>query len=155
MSMYFENRNIYQKARETAGLTQEAVAELLAVSVESIRAYESGVRLPKNTVVDKMAVIFHTDWLPIQHLLLDELAGKYLPKPQVGFTLSQATLWFIKELETCRTLTPRLVEITYSNMLQTEQKAEFDELMQGFFLLAGAVLTLQFCDKGVSYGKSA
>ena len=39
-----ESRNIYQTARKAAGLTQEAAAEQLAVSVESLRAYENGYR---------------------------------------------------------------------------------------------------------------
>ena len=34
-----DNGNIYQAARKAAGLTQEAAAERLAVSVESMRAY--------------------------------------------------------------------------------------------------------------------
>jgi len=122
--MYYESSNIYQKAREATGMTQEAVAELLEVSVESVRAYESGIRKPKNKTVDQMAVIFQADWLPIQHLLLDDLAGKYLPKPMIGFTLSQATLWFIKELDECLVLKPRLLEIAYSNMFGSEQMAE-------------------------------
>ena len=37
--------NIYQTARKAAGLTQEAAAERLALSVESLRAYETGDRL--------------------------------------------------------------------------------------------------------------
>ena len=42
--------NIYQTARKAAGLTQEAAAERLAVSDTSIRAYESGERLPGDDV---------------------------------------------------------------------------------------------------------
>ena len=37
-----ENRNIYQSARELKGLTQEAAAERLDISVETIGAYEQG-----------------------------------------------------------------------------------------------------------------
>lgn len=35
-----EYRNIYKIARRTAGFTQEAAAERLGISVESVRAYE-------------------------------------------------------------------------------------------------------------------
>ena len=46
--------NIYQTARKAAGLTQEAAAERLAVSDTSIRAYESGERLPGDDIVARI-----------------------------------------------------------------------------------------------------
>ena len=44
--MQDNSRNIYQTARKSAGLTQEAAAERLAVSLTSLRAYEGGERVP-------------------------------------------------------------------------------------------------------------
>lgn len=41
-----EYRNIYKTVRLRTGLTQESAAERIGVSVESIRAYESGRRIP-------------------------------------------------------------------------------------------------------------
>ena len=43
--------NIYQTARKSAGLTQEAAAERLAVSLTSLRAYEGGERVPAGDVL--------------------------------------------------------------------------------------------------------
>ena len=45
-----ECRNIYKKARRSAGLTQEAAAERLGISVESVRAYETGQRASRPTM---------------------------------------------------------------------------------------------------------
>lgn len=53
-----ECRNIYKKARRVAGLTQEAAAERLGISVESVRAYETGQRIPPNDVVEDMVVCY-------------------------------------------------------------------------------------------------
>ena len=61
-------RNIYQTARKAAGLTQEAAAEQLAVSVESLRAYETGHRVPPNDVVERMVVCYDKQYLAYQHL---------------------------------------------------------------------------------------
>ena len=61
-------RNIYQTARRAAGLTQEAAAEHLAVSVESLRAYENGYRVPPNDVVSRMVEIYDKQYLAYQHL---------------------------------------------------------------------------------------
>lgn len=44
-----EYRNIYKTARRAAGMTQEAAAERLGISVESVRAYETGQRIPPTT----------------------------------------------------------------------------------------------------------
>ena len=41
-----DRRNIYKIAREARGLTQEAAAEKLGISDSSIRAYETGQRIP-------------------------------------------------------------------------------------------------------------
>ena len=52
--MAHDARTIYQIARKTAGLTQEAAAERLALSVESLRAYETGQRIPGNDIAAAM-----------------------------------------------------------------------------------------------------
>lgn len=39
-------KNIYQAAREAAGMTQERAAELIGLSVESIRSYETEKKNP-------------------------------------------------------------------------------------------------------------
>ncbi len=44
--MLKKSQNIYKTYRKCAGLTQELAAERIFVSVETIRAYESGRRIP-------------------------------------------------------------------------------------------------------------
>ena len=46
MSMQDNCRNIYKTARLAAGLTQERWAEVLGISTESVRLYETGRGLP-------------------------------------------------------------------------------------------------------------
>ena len=58
-----EYRNIYKICRKSAGFTQEAAAERLGISVESLRAYETGQRVPPDEVVETMP--------PVQCLLPD------------------------------------------------------------------------------------
>ena len=76
-----ENRNIYQTARKAAGLTQEAAAEQLAVSVESLRAYENGYRIPPNDVVARMVVCYDKVFVAYQHLQEStELMARVVPQ---------------------------------------------------------------------------
>ena len=91
--MAHDARNIYQIARKTAGLTQEAAAERLALSVESLRAYETGQRIPGNDVVSMMMSVYSAQYLGIQHV---QAAGAPLPAcvqdVQVGQSLETSTL---------------------------------------------------------------
>ena len=53
-----EYRNIYKICRKSAGFTQEAAAERLGISVESLRAYETGQRVPPDEVVETMSDLY-------------------------------------------------------------------------------------------------
>lgn len=76
-----ENRNIYKSARRSAGLTQEAAAERLGISVESVRAYETAQRIPPNDVVERMVVCYNTQYLAYQHLHeTNELMARVVPE---------------------------------------------------------------------------
>ena len=78
--MVQEYRNIYQIARESAGLTQEKSSELMDISVDSLRAYEGGKRIPPDRIVIKMIEIYNTQYLAYQHLKTSaEVGQKYLP----------------------------------------------------------------------------
>ena len=47
--------NLYASCRRRTGMTQEAWAEKLNISVESVKRYETDVRIPPIPVVRKMA----------------------------------------------------------------------------------------------------
>ena len=73
-------RNIYKAAREARGLTQEAAAERLGISDSSIRAYETGQRIPPNDVVDDMVLAYDSQLLGIQHLRASaDMARRIVP----------------------------------------------------------------------------
>ena len=75
-----ECRNIYKKARRAAGFTQEAAAEQLGISVESIRAYETGQRTPPYNVVGQMVICYDAQRLAVQHLLdTNAVAARIIP----------------------------------------------------------------------------
>lgn len=73
-------RNIYKAAREARGLTQEAAAERMGISDSSIRAYETGQRIPPNDVVDDMVLAYDSQLLGIQHLRASaDMARRIVP----------------------------------------------------------------------------
>ena len=56
-------QNIYQSAREGAGLTQEKAAERLGWSVRNLQAIEQGDRTPTPVRVAEMAEVYRAPWL--------------------------------------------------------------------------------------------
>ena len=60
--------NIYQAARKEGCLTQEQAAERLDVSDTTVKAWEQGARVPDNETVARMAELYGTPWLALEHL---------------------------------------------------------------------------------------
>ena len=60
--------NIYQAARKESCLTQEQAAERLEVSETTVKAWEQGMRVPDNETVARMAELYETPWLALEHL---------------------------------------------------------------------------------------
>lgn len=81
--MSYNDTNIYKAARLKAGKTQEAAAEALGISVESIKAYESYGRIPPAGVVDRMCVVYDALYLAYQHNRIASGEVKVVPEIQV------------------------------------------------------------------------
>ena len=76
-----EGRNIYYNARRTAGLTQERWAEMLGVSVESVRLYEAGANMPSDEIALRMAEAAGQQIICYWHLInKSRIAGRLLPE---------------------------------------------------------------------------
>ena len=89
-----ETRNIYKACRKAAGLTQEAAAERLGISVESLRAYETGQRVPPDEVVEAMSDLYNTLYLIVRHVReKSAMYGRVVPEvPQIGVLEASAKL---------------------------------------------------------------
>ena len=89
--------NIYQTARLAAGLTQERAAELLDASVESIKAYETGQRLPPDARVAAMADVYGSPGLRLQHARATDELG-VLPEEEAPLVLSRVTVTLVRTM---------------------------------------------------------
>lgn len=136
--------NIYQSCRNTAGITQERAAELVGVSVESIRDYEGGKRLPPNHIVAKMIEIYGTPYLAIQHINLSAKdLSAYLPEVTVT-DLPQAVLRLQKELNDFIKCKDELIDITYDNVIGDDERPRFDAILKEMEDVASAIMSLKF-----------
>lgn len=95
MSMY--DQNIYKTARLKSGKTQEAAAEALGISVESLKAYERYARIPPSPVVDGMCIIYDAIYLAYQHNRISSGDIKVVPEIE-PVSLERATIALIRRV---------------------------------------------------------
>ena len=145
-----ECRNIYKKARRVAGLTQEAAAERLGISVESVRAYETGQRIPPNDVVEDMVVCYDYQRLAFQHLHeTNTLAAKVVPQLEERTLLETAIRIYnrLRRLEKGGAV-ERLLDIAEDGQIDNEERPEFEEILTELRDLVRFGMELEiFCPK--------
>lgn len=143
------NGNIYQVARRAAGLTQEAAAERLAVSDTSMRAYETGQRLPGDDVVARMCAVYNTQYLGLQHLqlkshLLPECIQEARPEP-----LPVAVLKLVRRVmafaEAHRS--DQLMAIAEDGVIDDDERAQFLAITAELGEIVQAALALQYAEE--------
>ena len=139
-----EYRNIYQIARESTGLTQERASELLDISVDSVRAYEGGKRVPPDRVVIKMIEIYNAQYLAYQHLKTSaEVGQKYLPNIEIK-ELPIAMLRLQKEVSDFIKLKDEMIEITCDGIIDDEEKPRWEKIMKELDDVVEAIMALKF-----------
>lgn len=139
-----ENRNIYQIARESAGLTQEKAAELLDISIESLRGYEGFKRIPPNKIVVKMIEIYNTQHLAIQHIRNNsEDLQSYLPNVNIK-DLPTAILRLQKEVTDFLRVKDDLVDITCDGIIDDSERPKYDIILKELDDIAEAIMSLKF-----------
>lgn len=141
-------RNIYQIAREGAGITQERAAELIGLSVESIRSYESEKRVPADDTVIKMVDIYNANYLAYQHLKYKTQVGNRILPEVEEMPLSEAALRMIHELNDCMNYQASIVEIAMDGKVDESEKEEWTEVRQRCKSLCRAIFALQFSKEG-------
>lgn len=139
------DKNIYQTARELKGLTQEAAAERLDISVESISAYETGRRRPPDSTVLRMAQIYDFPYLCYQHLQSGDLAC-VLPELQ-PYPLQEAAMRLFRLVSRFARdqRTEKLLEIAEDGVIDEEELPVFREIMAELQAIVESVLSLGFC----------
>lgn len=139
-------RNIYQIARESTGLLQEKSSELLDISVDSLRAYEGGKRIPPNNVVLKMIEIYDSQYLAYQHLQISDAVGhKYLPELQIS-DLAQAVLVFLDECDDLEKVKKLMIKISRNNAVDEDEKEDWEKVKNEIQDVVAAGMTLMFID---------
>lgn len=148
-----EYKNIYKTCRKAAGFTQEAAAERLGISVESLRAYETGQRVPADDMVDLMSILYNSMYLIVQHSR--EKSAMYrsvVPEVQPRTVLEASAkltnrIFAFADSHADR----RLLRIAEDNVIDAGERVEFDSIMEDLQEIVEAALELrcanQICGK--------
>lgn len=145
-----EYRNIYKTSRKAAGLTQESAAERLGISVESLRAYEGGQRIPPNEVVELMVILYNAQHLAYQHLReTNAMYGRVVPEvPQCSVLEASARLtnriYAFADSHADR----RLMRMAEDNVIDPVERPEFDAILEELQEIVEAALELRCARQG-------
>lgn len=147
--MQDKSRNIYYNARKAAGLTQERWAEMLGLSVEAVRQYETDRITPSDDVVARMAELSMLHALGYWHLRnKSRLAAEQLPAVE-RMPLAQAVcqlLVTISEFETHHR-GDRLMKIAADGKVDELEAREFGEILSELNVIVQAAMQLKFAEQ--------
>lgn len=141
-------RNIYKSARQAAGLTQERWAEVIGISVESVRLYETGRGLPSDEVVTRMAEVSVMPVLGYWHLKgKSAVANDILPEVE-RVALPQAVVQLLVAIRNFKEDAGELLAIAADGVIAFEESALFCEILQKLDEIIRAALTVKYAEGG-------
>ena len=153
--MQESSRNLYFNARRTAGLTQERWAELLGISVESVRLYESGANLPSDEIALKMAEATGQQIICYWHLLhKSKVAAELLPEVETK-PLPEAVLdLLVKVQDFSRNGMLDLLRIASDGRIDIEERASYNSALDQLKALLRAGLHVEYAEEGRSCNRN-
>lgn len=147
--MQSEYRNIYQDVRKTAGLTQERWAELLGISVDAVRQYETDRILPGDEVVLRMAEASGQQIVCYWHLLhKSRVAAELFPEldrrrlPEAVLSLLVAVDKF--QGDGLRELT----RIAADGKVSPEERDDYQAALEQLRVVVRTALGIEFAEEG-------
>ena len=138
--------NIYASCRRRTGMTQEAWAEKLDVSVESVKRYETDVRIPPLHIVKAMADLSGDESLAYRFLAKTTQELDVLPDID-SVNLQAATIRLMNRMArfASKARDRQLLEIAEDGIISADEKPLYDEIMDELSGLVSAFYQLRYC----------
>lgn len=147
--MKSEYRNIYYNARSAAGLTQERWAEMLGISVESVRQYETNRTIPGEEIVKRMADLAAIPLLCYWHLCSkSSLAADLLPDIEV-LPLPQAVVQLLASIRSfeAKHRDDNLLEIAADGRVDQLERRVYEQILGELDAIVRAATQLRYAEK--------
>ena len=142
-------RNIYYNARHASGLTQERWAEVLGISVESIRLYESGANMPSDEIALRMAEVAGQQIICYWHLLRkSKIAASELP-PVERLPLAQAVVQLLARMRDFERnhRYDDLLQIAEDGRVDPEELPQFKEIVRDLHGIVQAAMQIDYAER--------
>lgn len=138
--------NLYASCRRRTGMTQEAWAEKLNISVESVKRYETGVRIPPIPVVRKMADLCGDALVGYKYIVKVSQELEVLPDID-SVNLQAATIRLMNRMArfAAKARDRQLMEIAEDGIISADEKPLYDEIMDELSGLVSAFYQLRYC----------
>ena len=149
-----ENKNLYQRTRESLGLTREEASDLLmTMSPERIEKIESERSMPHPDEVLLMSDKYKQPTLCNYYCANQcPIGAQYVPEVKVK-DLAQIVLETIASLNTMQKQKDRLIEITVDGKITGDELADFVHIQEELEKISIAVETLQlWCERMLDTG---
>lgn len=137
--------NIYALCRRRTGMTQEAWAEKLDVSVESVKRYETDVRIPPLHIVKAMADLSGDESLAYRFLAKTTQELDVLPDIEM-INLQAATIRMMNRMArfAAKARDRQLMEIAEDGIISEEEQPLYAEIMDELTGIITAFYQLKF-----------
>lgn len=146
--MAVDCQNIYKNARKSTGMTQEKAAQLLNVSVDSLRDYEQSQRPVPSDVASAMCDVYQAPYLAVQHLRRSsELGKRVVPEIQLK-DLPEAVLSVLAAVQRFIVKRDAMIEIVADGKIEEDEQAEWNEIMDRMNNLFVAMANMRFSKGG-------
>ena len=138
--------NLYASCRRRTGMTQEAWAEKLNISVESVKRYETDVRIPPIPVVRKMADLCGDALVGYKYIVKVSQELEVLPDID-SVNLQAATIRLMNRMArfASKARDRQLLEIAEDGIISADEKPLYDEIMDELSGLVIAFYQLRYC----------
>ena len=149
-----ENKNIYQRTRETLNLTREEASDLLqTMSPERIEKIESERSMPHPDEVLLMSDQYRQPALCNYYCANQcPIGAQYVPEVKIK-DLSQIVLETLASLNAMQKKKERLIEITVDGRISGDELADFVYIQEELEKISIAVETLQlWCEQMLDTG---
>lgn len=153
--MHNNTRNAIKRARESMGLTQEALAERSGYSDAAIRAWESGARYPSLEAIDVISDCLQAPWLATMCLReQSEALAELVPDFTVERPVAEAAAKFINcvlDMVDLR-FDRQLLKMVADGRVDELEEAMFQDIMEKADDICTAYFELKFAKGGIDNG---
>ena len=138
--------NLYASCRRRTGMTQEAWAEKLNISVARVKRYETDVRIPPIPVVRTMADLCGDALVGYKYIVKVSQELEVLPDID-SVNLQAATIRLMNRMArfASKARDRQLLEIAEDGIISADEKPLYDEIMDELSGLVSAFYQLRYC----------